>query len=127
MNGLVPIWVSAPLAMLALVATAAHLTAMRSANMPESRKRIRTANGWLILVTTPVLAIAFSVVSPSQPRQFALVWVIAIGLLTLVLVMAFVDIANNVRLARRQQHRLRRSMGASMREQITDRSKDADA
>jgi len=127
MNGLVPIWVSAPLAMITLVAVAAHLTAMRSAKIPESRKRIRTANGWLMLVTAPVLAIAFSVVSPAMPRRFALVWAIAILLLGLVLVMAFVDIGNNLRLARQHHRRLHRSMGAQLRSELSGRSKDADA
>ncbi|MFI4881371.1 MAG: hypothetical protein ACIAQU_02175, partial [Phycisphaerales bacterium JB064] len=100
MNGLVPIWVSAPMAMLTLVAVAAHLIAMRGAPMPESRRRIRTANGWLILITVPVLAIAFSVVSPQQPRRFALVWAVAILLLGLVVLMAVLDMGNNLRLAR---------------------------
>ncbi|NRA57854.1 MAG: hypothetical protein HRU13_07025 [Phycisphaerales bacterium] len=127
MNGIVPIWVSAPLAMLSLVVIAAHLIAMRSADMPESRKRIRTANGWLMLVTVPVLAIAFSLVSSANPRQFALVWAIAILLLGLVLVMAFVDIGNNLRLAREKQKRLHRTLGSQLRSELAARSKDADA
>ena len=127
MNGIVPIWVSAPLAMLSLVVIAAHLIAMRSADMPESRKRIRTANGWLMLVTVPVLAIAFSLVSSANPRQSALVWAIAILLLGLVLVMAFVDIGNNLRLAREKQKRLHRTLGSQLRSELAARSKDADA
>ncbi|MEO1279920.1 MAG: hypothetical protein AAFV77_13255 [Planctomycetota bacterium] len=127
MNGIVPIWVSAPLAMLTLVVIAAHLIAMRSADMPESRKRIRTANGWLMLITVPVLAIAFSLVSSANPRQFALVWAIAILLLGLVLVMAFVDIGNNLRLAREKQKRLHRTLGSQLRSELAARSKDADA
>ena len=127
MNGLVPIWISAPLAMLTLVVIAGHLIAMRSADMPESRKRIRTANGWLMLITTPVLAIAFSLVSSSNPRQFALVWAIAILLLGMVLVMAFVDIGNNMRLARQNQQRLHRTLGSQLRSELAARSKDTDA
>ena len=127
MNGIVPIWVSAPLAMLTLVVIAAHLIAMRSADMPESRKRIRTANGWLMLITVPVLAIAFSLVSSANPRQSALVWAIAILLLGLVLVMAFVDIGNNLRLAREKQKRLHRTLGSQLRSELAARSKDADA
>lgn len=116
MSGLVPIWVSGPLAMMALVVVAAHLIAMRNADMPESRRRIRTANGWLILVTAPVLAIAFSLVSWQTPRRFALIWALAIILLCFVILMAMVDMANNLRLARIQ----RRQLGRSMIQRLTE-------
>ena len=126
MNGLVPIWVSAPMAMLTLVAVAAHLIAMRGAPMPESRRRIRTANGWLILITVPVLAIAFSVVSPQQPRRFALVWAVAILLLALVVLMAFLDMGNNLRLARHNRQQLRRSMGRHLRSSLAPRRENGE-
>lgn len=127
MNGIVPIWVSAPLAMITLVTVAAHLLAMREANMPESRRRIRTANGWLILVTVPVLVIAFSVVSRSQPRQFVLIWVVAMALVCFTILMAVVDMVNNLRLARIQRQRLSRTMGAQLRQQFLAERKDNDA
>ncbi|MEQ9096674.1 MAG: hypothetical protein RIE32_10465 [Phycisphaerales bacterium] len=125
-SGLAPIWISGPLAMVTLVIVAAHLLAMRGADMPESRRRIRTANGWLILITAPVLAIAFSVVSPANPRRFALVWAVAILLLGLVILMAFVDMANNLRLARHQRRQLGRSMGHSLRQHLAAQRKDDD-
>lgn len=127
MNGIVPIWVSAPLAMITLVTVAAHLLAMRGANMPESRRRIRTANGWLILVTVTVLVIAFSVVSRSQPRQFVLIWVVAMALVCFTILMAVVDMVNNLRLARIQRQRLSRTMGAQLRQQFLAERKDNDA
>ncbi|UYV12017.1 MAG: hypothetical protein NCW75_12010 [Phycisphaera sp.] len=127
MNGLVPIWVSAPLAMITLVTVAAHLLAMRGADMPESRRRIRTANGWLILITAPVLVVAFSVVSPQNTRQFALIWAVAMVLVGFVILMAFIDIANNLRIARLQRRRLSRSMGTRLRQQLLAERKDHDA
>lgn len=114
MSGLVPIWISAPLAMLTLVVVAAHLLALRSARMPESRRRIRTASGWLIMATAPVLAVAFSVVSPQQPRRFALVWAVAMLLLGLVILMALVDVANNLRLARQGRRMLHRRFASQL-------------
>lgn len=126
MNGLAPMWISGPLAMITLVVVAAHLLAMRGAAMPESRRRIRTANGWLILVATPVLAIAFSVVSPDHPRRFALVWAVAIAMLGLIIVMAFVDMANNLRLAHLQRRQFGRSMGHELRQHLTAARKDED-
>lgn len=126
MNGLVPIWVSGPMAMLMLVAVAAHLLAMRDADMPESRRRIRTANGWLILITVPVLAVAFSVVPPTNARQFALIWAVAIAMLTLVIAMALVDMANNLRLARIQRRRFGRSISAGLRGPVAADQKGRD-
>lgn len=117
-NAIAPIWVSGPLAMLTLLVVAAHLMAMRGAAMPESRRRIRTANGWLILITAPMLAIAFSVVSPQQPRQFALAWAVAMLLLTMVIIMAVVDMVNNMRLARLNRQKLRRSLGHHLRSSL---------
>ena len=125
-NGIAPMWISGPLAMLTLVVVAAHLMAMRSADMPESRRRIRTANGWLILITTPVLAIAFSVVSPANPRRFAMVWAVAIALLGLVILMAFVDIANNLRLANHQRRELGRSAGRHLGQHLATQRKEDD-
>lgn len=127
MNGLVPIWVSAPLAMIMLVTVAAHLLAMRGADMPESRRRIRTANGWLILVTVPVLVVAFSVVSPQHARQFALIWAVAMVLVCFTILMAFVDMVNNLRIARLHRRRLSRTLGAQLRKQILAERKDHDA
>jgi hypothetical protein len=125
-NGLVPIWVSAPLAMITLVTVAAHLLAMRGAPMPESRRRIRTANGWLIFITVPVLVVAFSVVSPQNARQFALIWAVAMALVCFTIFMALVDMVNNLRLARIQRQRLSRSMGAQLRQQLLAERKDHD-
>lgn len=126
MNGLVSIWVSGPMAMVTLVVVAAHLIAMRTADMPESRRRIRTANGWLMMVAVPVLVVAFSVVHTGSPRPFALVWGVAIMLLALVLAMAFLDMANNLRLARIQQRQLRREMGARLRQRPANASGEND-
>ncbi len=126
MNGIAPMWISGPLAMLTLVVVAAHLMAMRSADMPESRRRIRTANGWLILITTPVLAIAFSVVSPANPRRFALVWAVAIALLGFVILMAFVDMANNLRLANHQRREISRTAGRHLGQHLVTQRKEDD-
>ena len=117
-NPIAPIWITGPLAMVTLVVVAAHLIAVRGAAMPESRRRIRTANGWLILVTVPVLAVAFSVVGPGRPRWFALAWAVAMLLIALVIVMAFVDMANNVRLARENRAQLQRSLGKQLRSSV---------
>lgn len=127
MNGLVPIWVSGPMAMVTLVVVAAHLIALRTADMPESRRRIRTANGWLMMVAAPVLVVAFSVVQTGSPRPFALVWGVAIMLLCLVLAMAFLDVANNLRLTRIQQRTMRRSMGGGFGQRRARTGGDDDA
>jgi len=125
-SGLLPMWVAAPMAMLALVVVAAHLITLRTAAMPESRRRIRIANGWLMLVTIPVLAIAFGYASPASKRVFALAWAVATALVCMVLVLAFVDIANNLRLARRDRRRLRRELHGSLARSIRTRGRRTD-
>ncbi|MEO1007244.1 MAG: hypothetical protein AAFX79_01625 [Planctomycetota bacterium] len=115
MSGLLPIWLVVPMAMFTLVVVAGHLIVLRTAHMPESRRRIRTANGWVMLIAVPTLAVAFGVVSTAQPRSFAMVWLIATALLCLVIALAFVDMANNVRIARQKREEMRREVHESLR------------
>jgi hypothetical protein len=109
-SGLLPPIVVLPLAVLAVLVITGHLVALQGdAEAPLSRKRIRTANGVLMLVTTVVLAYAFAYTSSGSPGAFALAWGASVLLLSAVLVLSGVDVLNNVRLTRIQRRRLRRS------------------
>ncbi|MEO1512266.1 MAG: hypothetical protein AAFU70_09350, partial [Planctomycetota bacterium] len=79
----IPIWFTAPLAMIVLLILAGHLTALRSAahDLPVSRVRIRAVNNVVLMILTPMLVFAFSVATPGGPRVFALTWFVCIGLL----------------------------------------------
>ncbi|USN99014.1 MAG: hypothetical protein H6810_12835 [Phycisphaeraceae bacterium] len=106
---ILPIWFVGPLGLLSMLVVAGHLVAMRDARerIPESRYRIRSVNGGIMLVTVPMLAGAFGVVSPEEPRAFALIWFACIGLLAIVTLLAVFDALNNVRLGVIERRRLR--------------------
>jgi hypothetical protein len=97
-----PFWLTAPLGGGLMVLLAAHLLAMRAAGdrMPESRRRIRTVNGFVGLVTLPLTVYAFSIVTPAQPRPFLFAWLTVMALLGLTLLLAAIDMFNNARLSR---------------------------
>jgi len=100
---LVSPWISMPLAALTLVALAAHVAHLHTAPMPASRRRIRSMNGSVMLVTVPSLAIAFSLVSPDRTRLFVLAWTACVALLGLMVVLAMADMVNNWRLYRTER------------------------
>jgi len=104
-----PFWFIGPLALLTMLVIAGHLLAMRAARarVPASRYRVRTVNGGLMLTVTPLLAVAFGVVPPSESRVFVMVWFACMGLLAIVMVLAAVDALNNIRLMLVERARLR--------------------
>ena len=109
-----PPWLALTLGMVTLVVVAGHLIALRTAEMPESRRRIRTVSGVVILMATPLVAYAFGIVTPAEAKLFTLAWSAVMGLLGLILILAALDIVNNGRIYR-QQHR---AMRAQMRQQF---------
>ena len=103
---LLPLWVAVPAAVLSLLAVGGHLSALRTAEIPESRRRIRTVNGWLMAALIPVAVYAFSVVTPSERNRFVFVFAVVVALLTIVVVLAGVDAMNNLRLYRSERDEL---------------------
>ena len=104
-----PLWLTAPLGVVLLLLVAAHLLAMHRAGdrIPPSRRRIRTTNSAVALVTIPLTVYAFSVVTPSQTRPFLLAWLTVMGLLGITLLLASIDMANNARLRQGARDELR--------------------
>jgi len=100
---LAPLWFVAPMAAATFLVVAAHLMACLHADMPASRRRIRLANGSLILLTLPVLTYALCFVSPSEGRPFVIAWTLLAGATTIVMALAWLDVANNLRLAARER------------------------
>ena len=99
-----------PMAGLTILIILAHLVALRaSPEMPLSRKRIRSSSAVVMLITTIVLAYAFGFARIDDPRQFTLSWFSAVMLLMMVLLLATLDAANNIRLARIHKERIRKA------------------
>lgn len=106
-----PAWLVLPLAAVALVATAMHIIALREApagTIPESRRRIRTAAGWVIMFAVPLSAYAFGIATPARAGAFMTVWLSVIALVGTILILAMLDGLNTVRLHRGANRRLRR-------------------
>ncbi|MBX3380088.1 MAG: hypothetical protein KF805_08320 [Phycisphaeraceae bacterium] len=113
---LLPAWVVLPVAAIMLLVVATHLMVLLRSDMPASRKRIRTLNGWIMLFLVPIGAAAFGVESPSDPRLFVLVWSIVILMLVLLIGLALLDMMNTTRLYRRERDKLGDHFGQSPRE-----------
>lgn len=107
---LVPAWLSLPLAGLVVLIIATHMHALARSSIAPSRKRIRTATGWLMLVTAPLTGYAFGVASPADPRGFVLVWLTVAGLLGIIILLACIDILNSGRLRRARMQEMTRQM-----------------
>ena len=100
---LLPAWVVLPVAAIMLLVVATHLMLLLKSDMPASRRRIRTLNGWIMLFLVPIGAAAFGVVTPSDPRMFLLIWIVVVLMLFLLIGRAMLDLVNTTRLYRRER------------------------
>ena len=108
---LVPKMYALPLAAALMVLVGLHMSVCRETMQPGARRRIRIANGYVSLLTIPLLAVGFSVIDPERdPTLWVVVWLLAMALLTMVVGLALLDIVNTARLSRRSRARLRRSL-----------------
>lgn len=107
---LVSAWLAMPVAGFVLALLALHMRSLAAAPMPESRRRIRIANGWIMLFATPVTAYAFGMATPDNPRGFVLAWLAVAGLLGIVLLLAGIDIVNTGRISAAARRQLQREL-----------------
>ncbi len=122
-DSFLPAWAVVPVAGAAVLVLAAHVLAIQQAAMPVRRRRIRTANGLLMMLIASLLAYALGVApvvrnpatNPEQASSFLIVWSAIMSLLTLVIAMAAMDVAFTARLAlegrRRVRDEFRRGLG----------------
>jgi hypothetical protein len=99
---LVSPWIGIPLAGVVMLLASVHVLLLQSAGVPPSRRRLRTASGLIILLLAPLLCYAMCIASTANARQFVLVWMGVLGLLFIVLMLAIMDMFNNVRIARQE-------------------------
>jgi hypothetical protein len=82
---------------------------------PASRKRIRLANGWVMLLNLPTVAAGFSLINhATHPRLFLGVWALAGGLLLISVFLALVDVVNTYRIGQASRQALRRELAARL-------------
>jgi len=126
-TSILPAWVVLPVSGLTMLVVACHVLATHAADMPLRRRRLRVANGLLMMFVTALLAYALGVAGvvetpraqPEQTREFVLVWLAIIGLLGLVVALACADAMatvvrawGNRRVLKRQlRHAMARDLG----------------
>jgi hypothetical protein len=111
-----PAWLVLPAMLLLMLAVAWHGRALGRSDHPSSRKRIRLVNAALMLVLLPLMAAGLSLLSSERhPREWALVWLAVMGLVTLSVCLAIVDAFNTLRLLRAARRELRLSLAAPIR------------
>lgn len=97
-QSMLPWWLVVPVTALVMIVIAGHLIVLQRADLPASRRRIRTATNLLALLGVPLFALGISISHQHAPDVFVLVWVAVMAIFGLVVVLALVDIANNMRL-----------------------------
>lgn len=118
-SSILPLWAVAPLAMIAMIVIAGHLSAMFEAAktepgiIPASRIRIRAVNGALMLALCPLTAMLFGVIPPSDRQTFVMLSAVVVWLLGLVIVIAGIDMFNNARIAARERAKLREEISSA--------------
>jgi hypothetical protein len=101
-------WVVFPVCMLAMLVIGGHVLLIDRSDQPPVRKRVRTVNGLLMMLTIPVVGAGFGFIPPSDTRLFLMTWTLAVGLILLVLLLALLDIATSLVIHRRERAELRR-------------------
>jgi hypothetical protein len=121
-NPVLPLWIVLLLGGSAATVIVMHLALLAGAEMPARRRRIRLANGVLLLAVTVLLTYALGFVgmlpsgggSIGEIREFVLVWLAIIGLIPMVLALAALDVINTWRLQREARRLARRRRRAEM-------------
>jgi len=116
-----PIWLVLPLALIALIVQAGYLIALKELPkgfMPPSRKRIRTASSWMSMFAIPLSAYGFGFATMDDPGMFAIIWIVVIGLISAILMLAGLDAVNTMRLHRKAKQGLHTEFRQSLR--LTD-------
>lgn len=115
---MLPDWVTLSCTGTAIVVILLHMRSLEMEPMPASRRRIRLANGMVLLALAALMGYALGVVgmlpdgggSAAHIRAFVLVWMAIIGLLPILLGLACLDVLNTIRLNRLAARSLRRRM-----------------
>jgi hypothetical protein len=128
-ESILPVWFVLPLASLTLVVLGVHLQWMHQADMPGSRRRIRTASNLVSMLTVPLIAAGFALINPNDHRVFVMVWLAIVGLLGVVVVLAGVDMLNNLRIHAQERRHVRTEISrlqGEMRTLVRERLKGDD-
>lgn len=114
-----PAWLIVPTASILLIAVVAHAASLRSGDMPDSRRRLRTVNAFLMLLAVPLTTYALCILDPRDVRWFVLIWAATIGVIGIVISVAFADILNTARLASLTKRSLRNELRIRLQQRLS--------
>lgn len=108
---LAPAWAVIPMAIVTLLAVAAHVRALAEEGVPASRRRIRSANALVMLLAIPIGAYAIGIAQPqTDQRRFVFAWTLLAALLLVITGLALLDMLNTYRLYRKSKRELLRRL-----------------
>ena len=115
-------WIILPLAGLTMLLIGAHVMSVQVSAMHRTRKRLRIANGLIMMFVVAALAYALGGVPlvtnakdhPEQARAFVLVWMVIVALLSIVVVLAVIDAIGTAGWGLRTHQAMRRDYRASI-------------
>ena len=105
-----PLWIVLPPCAILMLILAGYVLALREADVPESRRRIRTLGSVTMMLTQPLIVYLFAIATPANARTFMLTWVLLIGLLGILVVLAMLDVVNNVRISANARDEFRKEL-----------------
>jgi hypothetical protein len=100
---LVTPWIAIPLAAVAMVLYAGHTLAMQRADIPQARRKVRSALNVLSMFVVAGVAYGSSVADTANRKAFVLCWLLVVGLVGVSLVLALVDVIITVKLTVRER------------------------
>lgn len=119
---LLPGWVVIPIAGVVLVVTARHVLRVETSDLDSLRKRLRIANGLLMMLVATLMAYALGLAPvvedakthPGEAKAFVAVWMGILGLLAIVVVLAVADAIGTARAGVRMRRELRAEMRGAL-------------
>jgi hypothetical protein len=109
-----PAWVALGMTGIGMVLVASYVLAVQRDSVPISRRRLRTANGVVQMFLLGTIGFASGVVLEQDKSLFLTSWLLVMVLVTVVILLAVIDIANNIRLAGRERQTQRRESAARL-------------
>jgi len=111
-----PAWAVLPVAGLVMLFVAGHVLAINDARaeVPTRRRRIRTANGVILMWVCALVAYGTSILDPSDARRFVLTWSAVTALVGVAVLLALFDALNTIRMHARARKEIRRELRESI-------------
>lgn len=110
-GGVLSAWLIVPLTGFLMLVVVLYQGRLARVEMPRWRRRLRAANGWVMLLGLPVIGAGFSLVNPStHPGWFVGFWVVGLASVAAAVCLAAVDMGASALLEREARAAMGRAM-----------------